>query len=98
MPRSLWLISYDICSSHRLRKVHRYCAASGWQLQKSVFVFEFSPKERIAFCSELEQLVDIQQDRLLCLPFETPQGSFHLGPPGPLLLAMEDPRLEGFVF
>lgn len=98
MPRSLWLISYDICCSRRLRKVHRYCATSGWQLQKSVFVFELSPNERIALCSELEQLVDTQQDRLLCLPFETPQGSFHLGPPSQLLLAMADPRLEGFVF
>lgn len=98
MPRSLWLISYDISSPKRLRKMHRRCAAAGWQLQKSVFVFELTPTERHTLCHELEQLIDARYDRLLCLPFDTPPGSFHRGPSGHLLLALADPRLDGFVF
>lgn len=97
MPRSLWLISYDISSPKRLKKMHRRCAGEGWQLQKSVFVFELSPHERHTLCAELEQLIDATEDRLLCLPFDTPPGSFHRGQPSHLVLALADPRLEGFV-
>lgn len=98
MPRSLWLISYDISSPKRLRKMHRRCAAIGWQLQKSVFVFELTSTERQTLCRELAQLIDARYDRLLCLPFDTPPGSFHHGPTSNLLLVQADPRLEGFVF
>ena len=43
-------------------------------------------------------LIEPEQDRLLCLPFSVVEGSFHLGPRGPVLLFHDDPRLADYVF
>ncbi|EHA1079992.1 CRISPR-associated endonuclease Cas2 [Photobacterium damselae] len=68
--KPLWLFSYDIGCPKRLKKAHKLCSEAGWCLQKSVFVMALTPPEKMAFCKKVEKVVDKQQDRLLCLPFQ----------------------------
>lgn len=96
--KPLWLIGYDVSCPRRLRRLQKRCAAIGWPLQKSLYLFALTRTERLRLCAELEELIDPQQDRLLCLPFEPIEGSFHLGPAGDVQLFHDDPRLQGFVF
>ncbi|WP_021014795.1 CRISPR-associated endonuclease Cas2 [Prodigiosinella confusarubida] len=98
MSKPLWLIGYDITCPKRLRKMQRRCASQGWALQKSLFLFALTVPERQALCRELQRLINPEEDRLLCLPFDTPSGSFHLGPRSDYLLIHSDPRLNDFVF
>jgi len=99
MPaKPLWLIGYDVSCPRRLRRLQKRCAAAGWPLQKSLYLFALSRVERQRLCAELQGLIDPLEDRLLCLPFEPAEGSFHLGPAGDVLLIHADPRLQGFVF
>ncbi|HIF9176076.1 TPA: CRISPR-associated endonuclease Cas2 [Photobacterium damselae] len=96
--KPLWLFSYDIGCPKRLKKAHKLCSEAGWCLQKSVFVMALTPPEKMAFCKKVEKVVDKQQDRLLCLPFSTPAGSFHWGDNTQWPLYHSDERLNGFVF
>ncbi|MBB1420783.1 CRISPR-associated endonuclease Cas2 [Pseudoalteromonas sp. SG43-7] len=98
MAKPLWIISYDISCPKRLRKVHKYCATFGWQMQKSLYLFAFSRSEREKACHQLTELINLQEDKLLCLPFNVLEGSFHHVPESPLILIHDDPRLEGFVY
>ncbi len=98
MAKPLWLISYDISCPSRLRRIQKYCAAHGWALQKSLYVFALDRKERLETCAELTAMLEQEEDRLLCLPFSTPEGSFHLTPISDIVLVHDDPRLDSFVF
>lgn len=78
--KPLWLIGYDISCPRRLRRMQRRCADAGWPLQKSLYLLPLTSEERLALCDELKELIDPDQDRLLCLPFAVAEGSFHLDP------------------
>ncbi|MBQ4676644.1 CRISPR-associated endonuclease Cas2 [Aeromonas hydrophila] len=96
--KPLWLIGYDISCPRRLRRMQRRCAEAGWPLQKSLYLLPLTSAERLALCDELKALIEPELDRLLCLPFSVVEGSFHLGPRGPVLLFHDDPRLADYVF
>lgn len=97
MDKPLWLISYDVSHPKRLRRIYRYCSQYGWPLQKSVFVFALNKAEKAQACQELIDLLDSDEDKLLCIPFNPTAGSFHLMPPTDLVIAHDDPRLARFV-
>jgi len=97
MLKPLWIIGYDIVCPRRLRKIQRRCAAQGWALQKSLYLFALDSNQRQELCQELKNLIDPQEDKLLCLPFDTPTGSFHIGPRNDVLIVHTDPRLAEFV-
>jgi len=97
MPKPLWIITYDICCPRRLQRIQKHCASHGWALQKSFYLFAFNRSEREAFCAKLIGMLDKKEDRLLCLPFSTPSGSFHIMPESDLLIIHDDPRLEGYI-
>lgn len=96
--RPLWIISYDISCSKRLKKINKRCAQEGWALQKSVYVIAAFRNERILFCNELVGLIDEEEDKLLCLPFITGEGSFHKGNKNDWCIIHSDERLNDFVF
>lgn len=98
MTKPLWMISYDVTCPKRLRKIHKYCSKYGWPMQKSLFLFALTRQEREDTCEQLIQLMDRKEDKLLCLPFNTAEGGFHLVPYDPVLLVHSDPRLEGFIY
>ncbi|MEZ8613784.1 CRISPR-associated endonuclease Cas2 [Vibrio sp. 10N.222.51.C8] len=97
MAKPLWLISYDVSCPKRLRSVYRYCAAHGWALQKSVFVFSGQLKEKETICQTLLELIDQENDRLLCLPFIPSENSFHIGKRDEWLIVHSDTRLEDYI-
>lgn len=96
-PKPLWLIAYDITCPRRLRRMQRRCTQEGWSLQKSLYLLPLTKEERLALCDDLKALIDPEEDRLLCLPLEDAEGSFHLGPRDPIQLFHDDPRLTKFV-
>ncbi|WP_053062603.1 CRISPR-associated endonuclease Cas2 [Photobacterium aquae] len=98
MNKPLWLISYDIACPKRLKKVYKVCSTEGWALQKSVFVLSVSRAKKEALCTQISEMIDEQEDRLLCIPFSIPEGSFHLGNKEDWLVIHSDERLDGFVF
>ena len=98
MNKPLWLFSYDISNSKRLKRVYKLCCAEGWALQQSVFVIDLTKVEKVKFCKKLLNIIDQKQDKLLCIPFSTPDGSFHYGNKDKWLLIHTDHRLDGFVF
>lgn len=98
MNKPLWLVSYDIACTKRLRRVHKFCASKGWGLQKSVFVLAALPNERQAWSQKLAAMIDAEQDKLLWLPFMPNGQSFHLGKKDEWLIVHDDARLNGFVF
>ena len=97
MAKPLWIISDDIACPKRLRRIQKYCATNGWQLQKSIYIFALSRQEKQKVCKELVKMMEREEDRLLCLPFVNMEGSFHLLPENPMIVVHEDPRLEGFI-
>lgn len=95
--KPLWLFSYDICSPKRWRKIHRSLGAIGWPLQKSVFVVALTPNQRLKLCIDLAEQMEPAEDALLCLPFDTPEGSFHWHPTSDIIILPDDERLQGFI-
>ncbi|MBO1270816.1 CRISPR-associated endonuclease Cas2 [Shewanella sp. 4t3-1-2LB] len=95
--KPLWLLSYDISSPKRWRKIHRCIGSFAWPLQKSVFVAALTPVQRRALCGELAELLEPAEDALLCLPFDTPPGSFHWHPSSDIIILPDDERLQGFI-
>lgn len=98
MPKPLWVIGYDISCPKRLRRIHQYCATHGWSLQKSLYLFALSRTERKLTCDELIKMMNTHEDRLLCIPFSSLEGSFHLAPASDVHLIHDDPRLDKFVY
>lgn len=95
--KPLWLFSYDVSDKKRIKKAHKLCSDEGWALQKSVFVLPLTAAEKKQFCRKISEILDKEEDRLLCLPFTTPNGSFHWGRQEQWQLFHTDERLNGFV-
>lgn len=64
MARDLYLIAYDICNPRRLNRVCRYLTGYKVGGQKSVFEIWATPAELGNIQSELDQLMDPDEDRL----------------------------------
>lgn len=63
--RKVFLICYDICDAKRLRKVHKVMKGAGDSMQYSVFRCELTPDEKQDLLSELWELINPGQDRVL---------------------------------
>ncbi len=88
--RHLYLVSYDICESKRLQRVHKTMRGFGDHLQYSVFRCELSDKERVQMITALEQLIHHKEDQVLIIPLgpaggETEESITALGKPYNLL-------------
>ncbi|MCL2875371.1 MAG: CRISPR-associated endonuclease Cas2 [Betaproteobacteria bacterium] len=64
MPRTLYLVAYDICNPKRLARVCRYFKS--WRVagQKSVPEIWITPAELQAIRADLGQLIDLDSDRI----------------------------------
>jgi len=69
--RSLYLVSYDICSDRRLRKVYRIMNGYGDPVQYSIFVCELSRREKAELQDKLGAVLNCAEDQVLIV---------HLGP------------------
>jgi CRISPR-associated protein Cas2 len=65
MVRSIYLVAYDISDQSRLRIVFRTMRAYGDSLQFSVFLCRLSSKERILLLTELSEIINHAEDRIL---------------------------------
>lgn len=72
--RTTYIVSYDVASDKRLRKVFKVCKNYGNHLQFSVFECDLSPVERARMESELKALIHHDEDQILFIalgPSET---------------------------
>ncbi len=63
--RNVFLVCYDIGDPKRLRQVHRVMKGAGDALQYSVFRCELTPEEKQKLFTQLWELINPGQDRLL---------------------------------
>lgn len=64
MPRTLYLVAYDICDPRRLARVSRYFHSYRVAGQKSVPEIWVTPAELARIHRELAPLLDTRTDRL----------------------------------
>lgn len=60
-----YLVSYDICDSKRLQKVHRKIRGYGEALQYSVFCCDLTASEKTILWSELHKLINQREDQIM---------------------------------
>ncbi len=75
MARRRHLIAYDISDDRRLRRVAKVMEAYGDRLQYSVFICDLSGSELIAWRSDLEGLLNLQQDSVVVIDLGVPGTS-----------------------
>lgn len=63
--RKVYLICYDVCDAKRLRKVYKTLKGAGDALQYSVFRCELTAEEKQDLLSQLWEIINPGQDRLL---------------------------------
>ena len=68
MNRSLWVITYDIASPKRWRKVFKLLKSYGKPVQYSVFECRLSASQLKALQVTLETLLNHEKDRVHCYP------------------------------
>ena len=64
MPRTLYLVAYDVCNPRRLARVTRYFQAYRVAGQKSVPEIWVTPAELQHIRADMDQLIDPTSDRL----------------------------------
>ncbi len=64
MPRTLYLVAYDVCDARRLARVGRYFHSYKVAGQKSVPEIWVTPSELQAIHCDMKRLLDAQADRL----------------------------------
>lgn len=70
MPRTLYLVAYDICEHKRLASVTRYFQTYRVEGQKSVPEIWITPAELQAIQRDLQTLLDPEHDRLQLLALD----------------------------
>jgi len=68
MNRSLWVITYDISTPKRYRKIFALLKSYGRPVQYSVFECRLSETQSQTLISSMEQLLDLHEDRVHCYP------------------------------
>lgn len=68
--RTLYLVAYDVCEPKRLAKVCRYLTGYKVGGQKSVFEVWVTPAELMHIRRDLEDLMDVGEDRLHILALD----------------------------
>lgn len=64
MPRTLYLVAYDVCNPRRLARVSRYFHSYRVAGQRSVPEIWVTPSELDTIKSDMRQLLDADADRL----------------------------------
>ena len=64
-----YLVAYDICHPKRLRKVARTCEDFGFRRQYSVFLCRLSTTDLVRLKSRLYDIINLQEDQVLFIPF-----------------------------
>jgi len=70
MARRLYLVSYDIRSPKRWRRVFRLMERSGTHRQLSVFFLRATRTEIARLARELEEMIETEQDSVLIAPVD----------------------------
>ncbi len=68
MNRSLWVVTYDIASAKRWRKVFKILKSYGKPVQYSVFECRLSQPQAKALQTALASVLDSKKDRVHCYP------------------------------
>ena len=68
MNRSLWVITYDIASPKRWRKVFKLLKSYGKPVQYSVFECRLSAAQHKALQAALVGVLNEEEDRVHCYP------------------------------
>lgn len=76
--RNLYLVAYDIQDPKRWRRVFRTVRGHGHRLQYSVFYCFLSPKERVLFVNDLDELIDHAADRVIIVNLGGPEVNVDL--------------------
>lgn len=83
MARRRYLLAYDIRDPQRLQKVARCVEAFGDRVQYSVFVCDLSNVELVYLKTNLEPLIDRQEDSVMVIDLGTEDTArfFFMGQP-----------------
>ena len=65
--RRLYLVTYDICESRRLRKVFKTMQGFGEHLQLSVFQCDLTAIDRVEMQAALQDIIDRDEDKVLII-------------------------------
>ncbi len=68
MKQRLYLVAYDIADPKRLGRVARYMCRYACRVQYSVFVVQMSKPQLAHLLSELETIIDSDQDDIRAYP------------------------------
>lgn len=80
MTRRSWIVSYDIASPKRWRRVHAVLKRRGEPLQLSVWVVQTDARGAARLEAQLRKLIDAQADRLHLIP-AAPDARLPVGGP-----------------
>lgn len=72
--RTTYLVCYDIADDKRLRKVFKTCVNFGDHLQFSVFECDLNPSEKIELESELNELINHDEDQVIFVSLGPSEG------------------------
>ena len=72
--RLVYLVCYDVCDPRRLRQVYKTMRAYGDHMQLSVFRCELAAADRVRMLTELEDIIQHNEDQVLIVPLGPPQG------------------------
>jgi CRISPR-associated protein Cas2 len=71
---NIFLVAYDVVDDQRRTRVHKKLKGYGEALQYSLFRCTLSPAVRVRMKSELWQLLDLGEDRLLLVDLGPADG------------------------
>ena len=78
MARTRYLVSYDISSPRRLRKVAKTCEAFGSRIQYSVFECPLEPKRLQQLRAALDAIIHHEEDQILFISLGPAAGDASL--------------------
>lgn len=79
-----WLLAYDISDRKRLARILRFVRRHAKPLQHSLFFARWTPRQRDAILSALEQLIDPRHDDIRLYPLKNRPWSICLGRQHPI--------------
>lgn len=86
-----FLVTYDICSPSRLRKVHKLMLGHGQPIQYSVFRCFLTPARKVKLMTRLLEEINCHEDQVIL--FELGSADTALTRPIEVVgVPMEDPR------
>ncbi len=90
----MYLLSYDVRDSRRLRSMHKIAVAFGSMLQYSLYACSLTRSQRVEMKIRIENLIDRAVDRVIILDLGSIEGDSSWLPPYETLGAEPDIRLR----